>query len=195
MRTVQGNQDIWLLDDSTRTSRFTFDASLDRFAIWSRDGRSLVFDSNRKGYRDLYQKSSSGAGEEELLVEFPEDKTVTDWSSDSRFVLYSTAGSQTALRDVWVLPMAGAMRSRRPEPADGRKPWAFLKTSFDERSDQISEQAGGHSSNESGLAEIYIRPFSRLRQVKRLASPVGSGSVGGRRDLPLAVRRQGYAVG
>ena len=72
-RTVQGNTDIWLLD-ADRTTRFTFDASLDRFPIWSPDGSRIVFDSNRKGHRDLYQKPSSGAGSEELLVESAQDK-------------------------------------------------------------------------------------------------------------------------
>ena len=63
-RTVQGNQDIWLID-GTRTSRFTFDAALDRFPIWSPDGSQIVFDSDRKGQRDIYQKASSGEGAEE----------------------------------------------------------------------------------------------------------------------------------
>jgi Tol biopolymer transport system component len=45
-RTVQGNTDIWLLD-ATRSTRFTFDPSLDRFAVWSPDSSRIVFDSNR----------------------------------------------------------------------------------------------------------------------------------------------------
>src|SRR4029077_17811532 len=80
-RAVQGNLDIWLLD-GTRTIRFTFNAGLDNNPIWSPDGSRIVFSSTLKGRRDLYQKSASGAGLEELLVESSEDKFPTDWSAD-----------------------------------------------------------------------------------------------------------------
>jgi hypothetical protein len=62
-------------------SRFTFDAAQDQFPIWSPDGSRIVFYSLRKGTRDLYQKPSGGAGAEELVLEFPQDKTATDWSA------------------------------------------------------------------------------------------------------------------
>ena len=154
-RTVQGNTDIWLLD-GTRSSRFTFDAVLDRFPLWSSDGSRIVFDSDRKGARDLYQKPSSGAGAEELLVESPQAKIANDWSADGRFVLYHSIDPQTA-RDLWVLPMEGE-----------RKPWVFLKTRFEERSAQFSPDGRwvAYHSNESGQNEIYIRPF---------AAPAASG--------------------
>ena len=63
-RTVQGNQDFWLLDGK-RTSRFTFDAATDDISIWSPDGTRIVFTSTRTGGGDLYQKPSSGEGAED----------------------------------------------------------------------------------------------------------------------------------
>src|SRR5262249_47372861 len=72
-RTVQGNADIWLLDGN-RMSRFTFDAAVDEFPMWSPDGSRIVFDSNRKGTRNLYVKPSNGAATEELLLESGQDK-------------------------------------------------------------------------------------------------------------------------
>jgi len=155
-RMLAGNADIWLLD-GTRTSRFTFDAALDRFPIWSPDGSRIVFESNRKGHRNLYQKPSGGAGAEELLVESPQDTIPTDWSADGRFVFYYSIDPQTS-RDLWVLSMEG----------DG-KPWVFLKTSFDERGAQFSPDGRwvAYMSNESGRMEIYIRPF---------AAPTASGA-------------------
>jgi hypothetical protein len=56
----------------------TFDPSLDRFPIWSSDGSRIVFDSTRKGPRDLYQKPSNGTGNEEVLVESLLDKVAGD---------------------------------------------------------------------------------------------------------------------
>jgi hypothetical protein len=51
-RVVQGNADISPLD-AVRSTRFT-DPGLDRYGIRSPDGSRIVFDSNRKGHRDLY---------------------------------------------------------------------------------------------------------------------------------------------
>jgi Tol biopolymer transport system component len=148
-RAVQGNADIWLLD-ATRSTRFTFDASLDRFPAWSPDGSQIVFDSNRKGRRDLYVKASSGAGTEELLLESAQDKIANHWSPDGRFVLYHSVDPQTS-EDLWVLPTEG-----------DRKPFVFLKTDFDERRGQFSPDGRwvAYRSNESGRYEIYVRPFN-----------------------------------
>lgn len=150
-RTVQGNADIWLLD-GTRASRFTFDAAPDSFPIWSPDGSRIVYSFNPKGQRDLYQKSSNGAGAEELLVESPQDKVPTDWSADGWFVLYYSRDAQTDW-DLWVWPTGG-----------DRKPWVFLKTGFAENNGQFSPDGRwvAYQSNESGRPEIYIRPFAGL---------------------------------
>ena len=105
-RTVQGNTDIWLLD-ADRTTRFTFDAAV---SIASPSGRRMGAGScstrTGRGHRDLYQKPSSGAGSEELLVESAQDKTANDWSADGRFLLYHSIDPQTS-RDLWVLPLEG----------------------------------------------------------------------------------------
>jgi Tol biopolymer transport system component len=148
-RAVQRNTDIWLLDGA-RTSRFTFDAALDRWPIWSSDGSRIVFTSTRKGQINLYQKPSSGAGAEALLVESPQITVASDWSADGRFLLYFSIDPRSA-GDLWVLPTEG-----------NRTPWVFLKTGFMERWGQFSPDGGwvAYESNESGRDEIYIRPFA-----------------------------------
>jgi serine/threonine protein kinase len=148
-RVVQGNQDVWLLD-GTRTTRFTFDPATESFPIWSPDGSRIVFDSARKtGVRDLYQKLSSGSGDEQLLFESDQSKAVNSYSSDGRFLLFSSTDPKN-LTDLWVLPMDGS-----------RKPFPFVKTPFDERSGMISADGRwvSYLSNESGRYEIYVRPF------------------------------------
>ena len=124
-RAVQGNADLWLLD-GPRTSRFTFDAALDRLPIWSPAGTRIAFDSNRTGTRDLYLKAAGGAGAEEVLVASPQIKGATDWSADGRFLLYHSIDPQTS-SDLWVLPLEG-----------DRTPGVFLKTPFAERDGTFS---------------------------------------------------------
>ena len=62
--------DIWILEAARGLrTRFTFDQTIDRYPIWSPDGRSLAFASSRLGHLNLYRKSVDGAvGSEELLI-------------------------------------------------------------------------------------------------------------------------------
>ena len=147
-RTVQGNVDIFLLD-ADRTTRFTFDAALDRFPVWSPDGGRIVFDSNRRGSRDLYQASSARAGSEKLLLESAQN--ASDWSTDGRFISYLRLDSQTAW-DIWMLPLEG-----------DRKPLVFLNSAYDERRADFSPNGRwvAYHSNASGSGsyEVYVRSF------------------------------------
>ena len=147
-RTVQGNQDLWLLD-GTRTSRFTFDSATEDICIWSPDGTRIVFTSTRTGGGDLYQKLTSGTGKEELLVASDHVKSPSSWSADGRFVLYHSTDPQTS-SDLRVVPMAG-----------DRTPSVFLKTHAREVWGAFSPDGRwvAYHSNESGRAEIYVRPF------------------------------------
>ena len=169
-RTVQGNQDLWLLD-GTRTSRFTFDTADDRYPVWSPHGSRIVFDSTRKGARDLYQGSASRAGAEELLLASSQTKVATDWSADGRFLLYLSLDPQTN-RDLWVLPMDG-------DPT----PRVFLQTPFEETFGTFSPDGRwvAYQSNESGRNEIYVRPFTGAA-----APGAGAAAVGGQWQVSTA---------
>jgi hypothetical protein len=86
-RQIEGaQQDIWLLQLASRVStQFTFDPALDDNPIWSPDSSHVAFSSGRDGGRDLYQKVSTGAGKDELLLKSPELKVPKDWSRDGKF--------------------------------------------------------------------------------------------------------------
>jgi Tol biopolymer transport system component len=151
-RTVQGNQDLWLLE-GTRANRFTFDAATDDIAIWSPDGRRIVFDSTRSGGGDLYVKLASGAEVERPFVTSPEVKTPSSWSSDGRFVLFHSTDPQTS-SDIWVADTGG---TGDQDPAAA----VFLKTPAREIWGSFSPDGKwvAYMSNESGRPEIYVRPF------------------------------------
>jgi Tol biopolymer transport system component len=149
-RTVQGNQDVWLIDVGRGvTSRFTFGAAANIGPVWSPDGSWIVFSSNRKGTGNLYQKASSGAGSDELLLESSLQKVPIDWSPDGRFLLYMQVDPKTGL-DLWVLPLFGE-----------RKPFPFVNTSFDERNGKFSPDGRqvAYQCDESGRFEVYVQPF------------------------------------
>ncbi len=147
-RRVAGNTDLWLLD-ATRMSRATFDAGVDQVPLWSPDSRRIVFNSNRTGQFDLYQKLTSGAGVEERLVASDQFKAPTSWSADGRFLLYNSIDPQTS-EDLWIVPMTGEST-----------PSLFLRTPFRELWGAFSPDGRwvAYMSNESGRMEIYVRPF------------------------------------
>jgi Tol biopolymer transport system component len=145
-----GTDDIWLVDLARSTvSRLTFDPSSQTHPTWSPDGSRIVFTSDQDGLSNLYQRLSSGAGGEELLLSSDTSKYVTDWSPDGRFIAYEEMGSGTG-SDLWVLPLSG-----------DRKPIPFLRTEFYEGQGQFSPDGRwmAYVSNESGRAEVYVQAF------------------------------------
>jgi len=167
-------EDIWLLDVARSVAtRFTFDQVLPgRSPVWSADGSRIIYRSGFPPLEALYEKPSNGSGEERLLRK--SDATIpTSWSRDGRFLLYTTEAPTTA-NDIWILPMTG-----------DTKPVPWLVTQFNEGGASFSPDMRwiAYLSNESGRAELYVRPFT----------PPGSGSstVGGK----WLVSKDGAALG
>ena len=149
--TQTGNSNIWVMDTARGTNaRLTFNQGRDDYPVWSPDGRTIAYSSNRGGHADLYQKPSDGSGEERLLLKSDEDKEPTSWSRDGRFLLYTNNDPKNG-GDLWVLPLEGE-----------RKPIPFLRTAFRERLASFSPDGRwvAYASNESGADEVYVRPFS-----------------------------------
>jgi Tol biopolymer transport system component len=143
--------DVWLTELSRgTTSRFTFDASQDNSSpIWSPDGKEIVFGSLRAGKWGIYRKSSSNAGNEEKLIESDIQILPMAWAPDGRSLLY-WASNPTTSSDQWLLPLT----------AD-RKAVPLLNTRFAEQHPQVSPDGKwmSYHSNETGRAEVYVRPF------------------------------------
>jgi eukaryotic-like serine/threonine-protein kinase len=146
------NVDIWLLDLSRNVkTRFTFDPAVEYYPVWSPDGSRIAFSSNQKGHFDIYVKNAGGAGEPELLLASDADKFVTDWSSDGRFLTFTSSDPKgKTANDLWTLPLSG-----------DRKPSPFLQTQFFEANATLSADGRwlAYQSNESGKVEVYITTF------------------------------------
>src|SRR5260370_7602339 len=82
------NTNIWILESSLgAATRFTFGKSIDWMPVWSPDGSQVVWSSRSGGSDDLYQKASSGAGKEDLLLKSSLGTYPNDWSRARRFLL------------------------------------------------------------------------------------------------------------
>jgi eukaryotic-like serine/threonine-protein kinase len=144
------NSDVYLYEIGRGVNtRFTFDPAVDMNPIWSPDGNRVVFTSDRKGHQDLFGKISTGAANEEVLVESNQTKTATDWSADGKYILFQSSDPKTK-NDLWVVPMTG-----------DRKPFVFLQTEYSEMNARFSPDMKwiAYQSDESGPNQIYVRPF------------------------------------
>jgi serine/threonine protein kinase len=145
------NNDVWIYEISRGLkTRFTFDPAAELNPVWSTDGNRIVFSSSRKGKIDLYIKSSSGAASEEALLESGEDKNPTDWSYGGNFLAYTVNAGPKTQSDIWILSLNG-----------DRKAIPFLQTEFYEGEARFSPDGHwiAYTSNESGQAEVYLRPY------------------------------------
>lgn len=145
-----GSDNIWLMDlASGSLTRFTFHSALDTAPVWSPDGTRIVFASNSKGQKDLYQKVATGAGNDEVFLESKAHTLPDDWSQDGRYLILERADPKTKL-DLWALPLFGE-----------RKPTLFLQTQFNETHARFSPDGRwlAYVSDQSGRAEVYVQPF------------------------------------
>src|SRR5207247_546894 len=162
-----GNMDIWLYEIARGLrTRFTSDPAQERVAMWSPDGSRIVFNSDRKGHFDLYQKASSGTGSEELLLESNLEKFPSSFSPDGRFLIYEFGASETKSH-LWVLPLP---------LSEDHKPFSFSQTEFSEGGGQFSPDGQwiAYTSNESQRREIYVAPFPGPGAKRQISTSGGS---------------------
>jgi Tol biopolymer transport system component len=142
--------DIWVLDQERGTyTRLTFTPSHNLEPVWSRDGQMVAFASDRDGgVFNLYQKSASGAGNDDLLLKSEDIKYPSEWAPDGKSMLYAYVSSGQV--DVAVLPLIG---DRKPKP--------FLNSEFAEAHPKFSPDGRwvAYASNESGRYEVYVQPY------------------------------------
>nr|MDQ5827430.1 hypothetical protein [Chloroflexota bacterium] len=147
-------RDLWMIDIARRTpTRFTFDSATELSPVWSPQGDTVVFASNRTGIHFLYKKSSRMGGDDVPLSTTERDAYPDDWSKDGRFILFEQISPETKF-DIWILELTAEQMPLRP-------PSVFLRTNFDESHAQFSPDGRfvAYVSNESGRAEVYVQNF------------------------------------
>ncbi len=150
--TIQGPAwHIWIYDMQRGTlTRLTF-ANDNRDPHWSADGRRVAYTSIRNGKCGLYWKLADGSGpEEQLTGDSPDCQTVESFSTDGKNMAYETTSQIKDGHDIWILPLAGE-----------RKPYPFAAERFSQWSPRFSPDGHwmAYGSDESGRAEIYVRPY------------------------------------
>jgi hypothetical protein len=133
--------------------------------LQSPDGSHIAFTSAREtGIADIFVRPTTGPGQDALVVRSQENKFVTDWSRDDRYLVYGSLNPQTKM-DVWMLPRH-----------EGGKPVAFLTTPFNEFQAQVSPDGRwvAYSSDESGIWEVYVQSFPTPGAKRAISAGGGS---------------------
>jgi serine/threonine-protein kinase len=164
---VVDRTEIWIkeLDDGP-VRRATSYQGMNRRPVWSPDGRSLAFISDRGGFRAAYRVPTDGIVAPEVLVEHPgEDVDEVFWAPDGDWVIYRTGTTPTA-RDIYA-------RRIRPDTATIA---VAARPGIDERAPALSPNGRwlAYVSGETGRDEIWVRPFPDVGAGSRRVSPGGS---------------------
>jgi serine/threonine protein kinase/Tol biopolymer transport system component len=167
-----GLMDIWVYEFvHGHSQRLTFEPARHFMAVWSPDGSRIAFTSNPAGIFDLYQKASSGVGNEDLLLQSNEAKYPYDWSSDGRWLLYGVLAGPLNL---WLLPLVG----------DDRKPMHYLTSQYNQSQARFSPDGRyvAYTSDETGKNEVYVQPLPQPSGGKWPVSKGGGNQPLWRRD-------------
>ena len=172
-----GRQDIWIHDlirgSSTRLTFGSAPSSLS--AVWSPDGRSVVYSGVRgPGWAILRRNAAGEAPRSPLVTAKPGlQMDVDDWSADGRLLIYEARRSEDQVRPVELRPEGPA---RATDPGDGiqRDACATLARRAVPRLRLRRNRPRG---------SVRSSVSCRRREVARL--------LGQRRSAPVATRRQG----
>jgi Tol biopolymer transport system component len=136
------------------SNRFTFAAASDVSPVWAPDGASVIFMRFSPGKPvEWYRRAANVAGDEELLYQPPDGGVPTAISPDRRFALYAAQAGAGGSSDIKAVDLTRV--------AEAREPISLVSSEFYERSPRLSTDGRwfAYVSNESGMNEIYVRPF------------------------------------
>ena len=152
--TVAGDSgiDIWVLELARDAlTRLTFEQGNDSLPIWTPDGHHITFSSDRNGGFHVFSVPADGSGQPVQLSNSEYPTTAASWTPDGQILAVQQGRPNTGL-DISLL--------RVDEDLPG-EPEVLLGTPFNEAQPVFSPDGRwlAYTSDESGRAEVYVRPF------------------------------------
>jgi Tol biopolymer transport system component len=147
-------EDIWVKDlDRDTPSRLSFLPGLNRWPVWTPDGKNIVFQCGNPAAPGLYWIRSDGSGQAHRLTDGKLAETPYSFSPDGKRLAFSQLGNNS---DIFTAPIEGD-----PGHPTLGKAELFLGTPFIEVNPAFSPDGRwlAYQSNESGTFEVYVRPF------------------------------------
>ena len=149
---VRQGLNLWIHDFQRGThSPLTSGLDSNVLPAWSRDGRRILFASNRGGDWDIYSQPADGSGSAEVLFKRPFDQFPYMVSADGTLVY--TEIQPTTGRDLWTLSPDGKASPLRV-------------TRFNELAAQFSPGPGGRAA----LDRVRLRRVGAKRDLRAVVS-------------------------
>jgi Tol biopolymer transport system component len=149
---VTGTRDIWIMDLERRQPlRVTIDPHDDLAPVWSADGQSLFYASNRRGGAGIYRRPADGTGEEERLLLDLVPAVPYDVSRDGARLVFTRLHQRRDL-DLWLLRLAPPFA----EAAYRTSPWRESEPRFSPDGRWLV-----YSTTDTGDRHVYIERVDR----------------------------------
>ncbi|BCS32379.1 hypothetical protein TBR22_A15890 [Luteitalea sp. TBR-22] len=189
--------DVWVYDWARDTlTQLTFDPGQDSSAVWTPDGRRLVFASDRArpgGPRNLYWVNADGTGEVTRLTDSPESQFPASWHPSGKFLAF-TASRRGMGADLLLLPME--------DDADrgwiAGTPTVLLGTPASEAVPMFSPDGRfiAYFSDEARALtfDVYVRPFPGPGGPWRISTGGGTSPRWSATTRELVWFEQGYLM-
>ena len=164
----EGTTDVWVKQlDTGPLSRITTDGTRNRRPVWSPDGRSLTFLSDREGQQDVWTRRADGSGSTDLVLSTATGIEEISYSHDGTWLVYRERGVTGGVGvgvDIFAIRVG-----------TDSVPVPVAVSEFTERSPALSPDGRwvAYVSDESGQNEIYVRPFPDADSGLRLVSTAG----------------------
>jgi eukaryotic-like serine/threonine-protein kinase len=152
-RNVQ-TADVWVWDIAAKTmARFTTDGGLN--PVWSADGKRIAFThSTSPSHANIMWAPTDGSSPAELLVQIPDtlDVGAFSFARAGRELVINGRRTPSTNGDIYRADLSGTDRALQP----------LLATRFNEANGAVSPDGRwlAYTSNESGRAEVYVRPYA-----------------------------------
>jgi Tol biopolymer transport system component len=145
-------QDLWAIDiASGKGTQITNDAFPRFAAIWSRDGRHILYSSMRKGDFGIYRRAADGTGNEEFLFQYTPGAglMLSDVSPDEKALICESGGV------ILTVPLTGDAKARTAIES--------LREEFDDSTGRVSPDGRfllfRSDEKQAERFEVYVRPF------------------------------------
>ena len=104
-----GTRDLWLIDTATNAiQRLTTNPATDWRAVFSPDGSSIAFASDRAGASTVFRIPTNGSGSETVLFRDPAAGAFpADWSRDGKLLLVTLDDAKGLNRGLALVPVDG----------------------------------------------------------------------------------------
>ena len=151
-------RDIWVYEwERDALTRLTFAGEVNQFPAWTPDGQRIAYSSVEKGgVYNLWWIRADGAGDAQRLAESKSPQFAGSWRPDGKVLAFHQNNPGTG-NDIMTLSIEGDEKAGW-KPGE---PKPFVNSAFSELDPAFSPDGRwlAYVSNESGSAEVYVRPF------------------------------------